>query len=90
MAEDGIPPSEIAITTASPTAWDDTFLVLAREAGLPLHFSHGIPALATREGQTCVALADILLRGSPMSASAFFLPVSRQRVRTSHLIGPRV
>lgn len=63
IAEDGIPPHEIAITAASPTTWDDTFLVLAREAGLPLHFSHGVPALATREGQTCAALADILLRG---------------------------
>jgi hypothetical protein len=63
VAEDGIPPNEIAITAASPATWDDTFLVLAREAGLPLHFSHGIPALATREGQTCAALADILLRG---------------------------
>jgi hypothetical protein len=63
IAEDGIPPHEIAIAAASPTTWDDTFLVLAREAELPLHFTHGIPALATREGQTCAALADILLRG---------------------------
>jgi hypothetical protein len=63
IAEDGIPPEEIAITAASPTTWDDTFLVLTREAGLPVHFTHGIPALATREGQTCAALADILLRG---------------------------
>lgn len=63
IAEDGIDPSEIAIAAASPTAWDDTFLVLSREAGLPVHFIHGVPALATREGQTCAALADILLRG---------------------------
>lgn len=63
IAEDAIPPHEIAVAAASPTAWDDTFLVLSREAGLPLHFTHGIPALATREGQTCAALADILLRG---------------------------
>ncbi|MFD1940649.1 PD-(D/E)XK nuclease family protein [Paradevosia shaoguanensis] len=63
IAEDGIPPHEIAIAAASPTTWDDTFLVLAREAELPLHFTHGIPALATGEGQTCAALADILLRG---------------------------
>ena len=63
IIEDRIPPSEIAITAASPRTWDDTFLVLAREARLPLHFSHGVPALATREGQTCAALADILLRG---------------------------
>lgn len=63
IAEDGISPSEIAITATSPNTWDDTFLVLAREAGLPLHFSHGVPALATREGQSCAALADVLLRG---------------------------
>ncbi|MBY5747361.1 PD-(D/E)XK nuclease family protein [Rhizobium leguminosarum] len=63
IAENGISPSEIAITATSPTTWDDTFLVLAREAGLPLHFSHGVPALATREGQSCAALADVLLRG---------------------------
>jgi len=56
-------PHEIAIVAASPAAWDDAFLVLSREAALPLHFTHGIPALATREGQTCAALADILLRG---------------------------
>ena len=70
IAEDGIPPNEIAVTVASPTAWDDTFLVLAREAGILLHFTHGVPALATREGQTCAALADILLRG-----------ISQERVR---------
>ncbi|TIP11324.1 PD-(D/E)XK nuclease family protein [Mesorhizobium sp.] len=56
-------PHEIAMVAASPGAWDDAFLVLSREAALPLHFSHGVPALATREGQTCAALADILLRG---------------------------
>ena len=56
-------PDEIAISAASPAAWDDAFLVLSREAGLPVHFTHGIPALATREGQACASLADILLRG---------------------------
>ena len=43
--------------------WDDDMLVLAADAGLPLHFSHGVPALASREGQACAALADILLNG---------------------------
>lgn len=43
IAEGGMPPEELAITAASPTTWDDTFLVLAREARLPLHFSHGVP-----------------------------------------------
>ena len=56
-------PHEIAVVAASPGAWDDAFLVLSREATLPVHFTHGVPALATREGQTCAALADILLRG---------------------------
>jgi PD-(D/E)XK nuclease superfamily protein len=56
-------PHEVAISAASPAAWDDAFLVLSREAGMPVHFTHGIPALATREGQACAALADILLRG---------------------------
>ncbi|MBR1041186.1 PD-(D/E)XK nuclease family protein [Bradyrhizobium viridifuturi] len=58
-----VPPDKIVISAASPAAWDDAFLVLSREAGLPVHFTHGIPALATREGQACAALADILLRG---------------------------
>lgn len=56
-------PDEIGIAAATPAAWDDAFLVLSREAELPVHFTHGKPALATREGQTCAALADILLRG---------------------------
>lgn len=54
---------EIAIAATSTSLWDDHFIVLAKEAGLPLHFTHGIPALASREGQSCAALADILLRG---------------------------
>jgi hypothetical protein len=32
--------------------------------GLPLHFSYGTPALASYDGQTCCALADVLLNGS--------------------------
>jgi hypothetical protein len=38
-------------------------LALAPSAGLRIHFSHGIPALSTRDGQRCAALADVLLRG---------------------------
>jgi len=56
-------PEEIAITAASPQACDDHFLVLTHTAGLPLHFSHGVPALSTRDGQACAALADTLLNG---------------------------
>ncbi len=55
--------AEVGITAPSPATWDEHFLVLASEADLPLHFSHGRPALATAEGQACAALADVLLRG---------------------------
>ena len=54
---------EIAIAATSTPDWDDHFLAYARRAGLPLHFSHGVPALSTPEGQACAALADILAHG---------------------------
>jgi hypothetical protein len=56
-------PEEIAIVATSTAAWDNHFLVLAADAALPVHFSHGVPALSTREGQACAALADVLLNG---------------------------
>jgi hypothetical protein len=56
-------PNEIAITAAAPDAWDEHILALAADTGLRIHFSHGVPALSTRDGQRCAALADILLRG---------------------------
>ena len=54
---------EIAIAATSPQGWDDHFLALSACAELPLHFSHGVPALSTRDGQACAALADILTSG---------------------------
>jgi RecB family exonuclease len=59
----GVPPGDIAICAASTESWDIPFLALAREAELPLHFSHGLPALVSRDGQACAALADLLLNG---------------------------
>ena len=56
-------PEQIAVCATATKDWDDHMLVLAADAGLPLHFSHGVPALASREGQACAALADILLNG---------------------------
>ncbi|RWM13734.1 MAG: PD-(D/E)XK nuclease family protein [Mesorhizobium sp.] len=56
-------PEEIAICATSTGEWDEHFLVLAADADLPLHFSHGVPALASRDGQACGALADVLLNG---------------------------
>jgi hypothetical protein len=54
---------EVALAATSTPDWDDHFLAYANNAGLPLHFSHGVPALSTPEGQACAALADILTNG---------------------------
>jgi hypothetical protein len=59
----GIEPREIGLCAATPEPWDDHFLALAHDAGLPLYFAHGLPVLATHGGQACAALADILLGG---------------------------
>ncbi len=56
-------PEDVAICATTTADWDNDMLVLATDAGLPLHFSHGVPALASREGQACAALADVLLNG---------------------------
>lgn len=56
-------PAEIAIVAASPESWDDSMLGLVAGSGLPVHFSHGIPALCNVEGQACAALADLLAQG---------------------------
>jgi hypothetical protein len=55
--------SDIAIATTAPAAWDDYLLALALASDLPLCFVHGWPALATRDGQRCAALADVLQSG---------------------------
>lgn len=56
-------PDEIAVCATATEDWDEHMLVLATDAGLPVHFSHGVPALASREGQACAALGDVLLNG---------------------------
>ena len=56
-------PHEIAIAAASPAVFDDHLLALRQDAGLGLHFAHGVPVLTTRAGQACAALADIVCNG---------------------------
>lgn len=56
-------PEEIAIAATSTAEWDEDFLALASASQLPLSFVGGRPALATRDGQRCAALADILHNG---------------------------
>ncbi|UVK48394.1 PD-(D/E)XK nuclease family protein (plasmid) [Mesorhizobium sp. AR07] len=63
LATGRVQAQDIAIAATATQDWDDHFLAYARSAGLPLHFSHGIPALSTPEGQACAALADILGNG---------------------------
>lgn len=59
----GVAAAQIGIAATSPESWDEAMLVLSREAGLPLHFTHGVAALENPAGQACAALADVLLRG---------------------------
>jgi RecB family exonuclease len=54
---------DVAIAATSTQDWDDHFLAYAKTAGLPIHFSHGVPALSTADGQACAALAHILGNG---------------------------
>ena len=56
-------PGDIAVAAADPRAWDEAVLAGRAHCGLPLHFSHGVPALETRPGQACAALADLLQHG---------------------------
>lgn len=63
LSRGNVAAADVAVAAADPGAWDEHMLVLATEAGLPLHFSHGRPALNTREGQACAALADVLAYG---------------------------
>jgi len=63
-------PEEIAIAAASPVDFDDLVLALSEDSNLPIHFVQGIKAVATTEGQTAAALADVLVKG-----------ISQERVR---------
>jgi hypothetical protein len=63
LADGGARPEEIAICATSTAQWDDFVLALAASSGLPICFVHGRPALATRDGQRCAALADLLSEG---------------------------
>ena len=55
--------ADVAIASPSLGYYDEHMLILRREASLPIHFARGVPALSTAAGQSCAALADILLRG---------------------------
>jgi hypothetical protein len=63
LASGKVRPQEIAICAAATDEWDEHLLTLAQSADLPMHLSSGLPALSTREGQACAALADVLLNG---------------------------
>ncbi len=63
LVRGGIAACDVAIVATVTEPYDVDILVSASEAGLPLHFTHGVAALDTRDGQACAALADALLRG---------------------------
>ena len=56
-------PEEIAIAAASPADFDDHVFALSRDANIPVHFVHGIKAVAGRDGQATAALAEVLVKG---------------------------
>ncbi len=56
-------PEEIAIAAPANAEWDEHIAAMADDANLPLAFVHGRPALNTPDGQTCAALAEVLLNG---------------------------
>jgi hypothetical protein len=56
-------PEEIAIAAASPADFDDHVLALSRDCNIPVHFVHGIKAVAGRDGQLAAALAEALVKG---------------------------
>lgn len=63
LASGEVRAEDVAIASTSTQDWDDHFLAYSESAALPIHFSHGIPALSRAEGQACAALADILGNG---------------------------
>lgn len=56
-------PKDIAICSVVTDEWDEHVVALAQETGLPVSFAHGRPCLGTADGQSCAALADVLLHG---------------------------
>ena len=56
-------PSDIAVAATDTGSWDESILALRATANLPIHFTQGIPALSTHDGQACAALADLLVGG---------------------------
>ncbi|WP_245286563.1 PD-(D/E)XK nuclease family protein [Bradyrhizobium sp. ARR65] len=63
LAEGKAKPEDIAIAAASPSDYDDYVSALSHEANIPIHFVQGVKAVATPEGQTAAALADVLVNG---------------------------
>lgn len=61
---------DIAITASDPAPFDAYMLALGEQAGIDLHFVHGVPVVVTRDGQAASALGDLLVRGCPMHACA--------------------
>lgn len=56
-------PEEVALVAVNPADYDDAMQTGSQALGLDLHFVHGRPLAATREGQHAAALADILQNG---------------------------
>jgi hypothetical protein len=78
LADGTARPEEIAIAAASTADFDDHVLAFSRDCNIPVHFVHGIKAVAGRDGQLAAALADVLVKG-----------ISQERVRRLFALLPR-
>lgn len=67
VADGTAAPAEIGIAAVDTREYDDTLLALRADANLDVHFAHGVPVTASREGQAAAALADLLVRGLSQS-----------------------
>ena len=70
----GVRPRDVAIVASDTSPYDERMMALVAESRLPIHFSHGVAALATPEGQTCAALADLVSGGLSQDRVRRLLP----------------
>lgn len=72
-------PEEVAICATAAGDWDEHFMALSGDISVPLHFSHGLPAIASWDGQYCAALADPMLNGLTQDRVRRLIGYARER-----------
>ncbi|EAR22196.1 hypothetical protein NB231_04785 [Nitrococcus mobilis Nb-231] len=88
LAADEVRPEEIAIAAPATAEWEPHIALIAAEAGLPVAFAGGRPALSTRDGQAAAALAEILLKGLSRSRVQRLLSLVRGQTPLTAQVPP--